>query len=435
MRKIFFSTLLFLAIGAAAQNPLNPITTSRIQMPIFAVTPAPAISANFKLNGNPGPRTVYYWIVAKYLVGDATVSGPYPQTNAPNTIGAANSFTVSVILPPGATAWDLLRTDTAIQPVGACACATVGGTGLAVGATKNDTSNTTNAYTVNPIDINTLAVIFANEVTGAGANHIILRTPLGVQLQDLMAPTGAIPAFPLRGPSDSLAAPNYSFTASSGTGMYRGTSPANFLGFGLAGSDYLHIQAISGFKTIQVMDNQAGIACGGLTAAAPDACFWLLGSGQVGLGNATPGDFSGNFRSGAITGGNTGDITGYTNGTFGGKISGATIGTATNCSAVGTAANPSVASCSAAPAGSFSCATNATGGTCRVNTTAVTANSQIIVIEDETLGTRLGVTCNTSTNVLPASRLMAARSAGASFTINLGTVTTNPACFSYSIVN
>jgi hypothetical protein len=47
----------------------------------------------------------------------------------------------------------------------------------------------------------------------------------------------------------------------------------------------------------------------------------------------------------------------------------------------------------------------------------------------------LGVTCNTSTTVNPATRLLASSSAGTSFTINLGTVTMNPACFSYHIIN
>ena len=109
----------------------------------------------------------------------------------------------------------------------------------------------------------------------------------------------------------------------------------------------------------------------------------------------------------------------------------------TNCAAVGTAASPSVASCGASPAGHFSCATNATGATCQVNTTAVTANSEILVAESDTTatGTALGVTCNTSTAVMPTSRLLASYIAGASFTINLGTVTTNPACFSYWIAN
>jgi hypothetical protein len=108
-----------------------------------------------------------------------------------------------------------------------------------------------------------------------------------------------------------------------------------------------------------------------------------------------------------------------------------------NCAGVGTAASPSVASCGSATAGHFSCATNATGATCTVNTTAVTANSQIFVFEEDAayVGTRLGVTCNTGTTVIPTSRLLASAIAATSFTINLGTVTTNPACFGYHIIN
>jgi len=107
----------------------------------------------------------------------------------------------------------------------------------------------------------------------------------------------------------------------------------------------------------------------------------------------------------------------------------------TNCAAAGTAANPSVASCAAAPAGSFSCATNASGGTCVVNTTAVTSNSEIFITQrsDTTTGTRLSVTCNTTlTTVIPE---ITAVTAATSFTINLGTITTNPECFSYYIIN
>lgn len=108
--------------------------------------------------------------------------------------------------------------------------------------------------------------------------------------------------------------------------------------------------------------------------------------------------------------------------------------TTTNCAAVGTAADPSVASCSAAPAGAFSCATNASATTCTINTTAVTANSEIFVQEVADEGTRLGVTCNTAPTVVPAI-LVATKTAGTGFTINMPTITTNPACFNYWIVN
>ena len=120
-----------------------------------------------------------------------------------------------------------------------------------------------------------------------------------------------------------------------------------------------------------------------------------------------------------------------------GPITAATISTNPNCSAVGTSASPSIASCGSAAAGHFSCATAATGATCTVNTTAVTGNSEIFVFESDTstTGAGLGVTCNTSTDVLPTSLLLASSIAATSFTINLGTVTTHPACFSYLIIN
>lgn len=114
-----------------------------------------------------------------------------------------------------------------------------------------------------------------------------------------------------------------------------------------------------------------------------------------------------------------------------------TLATGTNCKANGTAANPSVAACGASIAGMFSCSTSASTGTCQVNSTAVTSNSEILITQDQADGgaSQLNVTCNT-TNVLNTSKpLLVSKSNGASFTINLGTVSTNPACFEYQIIN
>ncbi|MGA9777386.1 MAG: hypothetical protein WBS33_03850 [Verrucomicrobiia bacterium] len=107
----------------------------------------------------------------------------------------------------------------------------------------------------------------------------------------------------------------------------------------------------------------------------------------------------------------------------------------TQCAAAGSAANPSVASCSGAQAGLFSCATNASTGTCVVHTTAVTANSTILIQPDASLGAALSVTCNTTADSGLTSPRIAARNAGTSFTLNLGTFTSNPECFSYSLIN
>lgn len=108
-----------------------------------------------------------------------------------------------------------------------------------------------------------------------------------------------------------------------------------------------------------------------------------------------------------------------------GRLTGATFTTTTNCSS---AAAPAV--CAAANAGSVVVAAAAT--TVVVNTTAVTANSQILVMYDSSLGTKLGVTCNVTE---PALFGVTARVAATSFTITATAPITNPACFSYFIVN
>jgi hypothetical protein len=166
--------------------------------------------------------------------------------------------------------------------------------------------------------------------------------------------------------------------------------------------------------------------CGGINGVATTG--WLRGCNTDAI----------NFRNNA----NAADVNGISKNSsdvvlLGGSagVSAANYQTTANCSATGTAANPSVASCGAAAAGSFSCATNASTGTCVVNTTAVTANSEIFITQrsDTTTGTRLGVTCNaTLTTAIPE---ITAVTAATSFTINLGTITTNPECFSYMIVN
>ena len=71
-----------------------------------------------------------------------------------------------------------------------------------------------------------------------------------------------------------------------------------------------------------------------------------------------------------------------------------------------------------------------------VNDSAVTANSQIFVQFDESLGTKLGVTCNTAGASEAALYFVSARTAGTSFTIKTNVApTTNPACLSFHIVN
>jgi hypothetical protein len=65
----------------------------------------------------------------------------------------------------------------------------------------------------------------------------------------------------------------------------------------------------------------------------------------------------------------------------------------------------------------------------------VTANSQIFLNIDESLGTKLSVTCNTTLSTL-VNPVITSRTAGTSFTFVIGAIiATNPACVSYSILN
>lgn len=114
----------------------------------------------------------------------------------------------------------------------------------------------------------------------------------------------------------------------------------------------------------------------------------------------------------------------------GGNINGASYTTQTNCSS-----SASPASCGTAAAGSVAIPTGV-NPTLVVTTSAVTANSQIFLHIDDTLGTKLSVTCNSTLATITGGMAITARTAATSFTISYnGTVTTNPVCVSYDIVN
>jgi hypothetical protein len=109
-----------------------------------------------------------------------------------------------------------------------------------------------------------------------------------------------------------------------------------------------------------------------------------------------------------------------------GSLSTGSINTNSKCNST---ASPAV--CGSAPAGSIALP-NGTN-TLIVNTSAVTANSQIFIIEDSSLGSRLGITCNTA---LTRNYTISARTPGTSFTIKSNNnPAANKACLSYFIVN
>jgi hypothetical protein len=100
--------------------------------------------------------------------------------------------------------------------------------------------------------------------------------------------------------------------------------------------------------------------------------------------------------------------------------------TLSNCTS-----NTSPANCDAAPAGSVVLSVGST--VARINTTAVTPNSQIMVIEDSSLGTKLGVTCN---RIVGRTYMISERTPGLGFSVRSSVPPVDlPACLSFQLLN
>jgi hypothetical protein len=229
-------------------------------------------------------------------------------------------------------------------------------------------------------------------------------------------PQTCIAALTISGASQSISAsfaacPNLSNSAGGTPGGTNGQvqfnnssafgGAAGIVYSGSGGGVTVAIQGETSGTALVITTNGASPAIG--TAGAGDALEAPNGSSALRI-----------LANGNITGQNVTNIAGMTS-----------YGTGSNCSS---SASPAV--CGSSASGSVVVAAAAT--TVQVNTTAVTANSQVQLTFDSSLGTKLGVTCNT-TVVQPT---VSARTGGTSFTITVPTApTTNPACFSYTIMN
>lgn len=185
--------------------------------------------------------------------------------------------------------------------------------------------------------------------------------------------------------------------------------------------------SITGVVFYNAAGSQAGlVAYGNSTVSDADYAsrFLLRSSGDIislnRIDDVAAGSVHTEFRdNGAGTGVVLADILGN------GTVRPLLYGSQTDCTD-----NAGAAACGAAPTGAVVLDDGST--TVVVSTTAVTANSTIDVNFDPSLGTKLGITCNT-TQTFP---YVSARTAGTSFTItSADPAGTNKACFSYSIVN
>ena len=166
-----------------------------------------------------------------------------------------------------------------------------------------------------------------------------------------------------------------------------------------------------------VINGDAGSGTGGLQVQSGGATPTLLVS--IGGGGTLNGPNS-NYTLGS-----SGTVTAIGSSTF------STYRTTTNCAS---ALSPAL--CGSAAAGSAAIPVGTVSESLQVNTTAVTSNSQIILTPDSTLGTKLGITCDSTLAELASGLAVTNKSGGVGFTVtHSGSITTNPLCFSYSIIN
>ena len=176
--------LSFTALLASAQAP---VTTSELTLPINLGNFPSIIQVSTQLVGNPGPQTVYYWIIVNTTFGQSSPYGAYLQPNVPNTLSSSNYVKITPIYPTGIVSLDVLKTSSPTPPSAACNCAVA--TGVTSGSVS-DQSNSTSSYTIAPIAIDPYQITLDSEVTGAGASHPFLRQVATGTAIDLFAISG-----------------------------------------------------------------------------------------------------------------------------------------------------------------------------------------------------------------------------------------------------
>jgi hypothetical protein len=182
-------------------------------------------------------------------------------------------------------------------------------------------------------------------------------------------------------------------------------------------------------------NNSSGALLVSTTGTSTGAVPMIVNQGSSSTGNAFAVVNGGSVTNGVLSGGTTlFNISAFGNAQISGALTlsngGVNANSYTTNNTCSSAASPAV--CGNNSAGSFVIA--AAGTAVTVNTSAVTANSQIFVQEDESLGGKLSVTCNTG--ILANPPAITARVAGTSFSVGITAgLAVNPVCFSYFIVN
>lgn len=171
---------LLIGLGIALTLASNGLGQQPTPQTLTLQAPSPSSPTNIGANvvGASGGTIYYYWVVAKYPIGNSTVFGPATVFNGPNTLSGTNYITVSWSSTVDATGYDLLRTTTNTVPSGTATIQVP--TGSTVATSWNDTGGALGSYTVATV----------SGVTGImGLDNLHATRPIFGFSQAILAPT------------------------------------------------------------------------------------------------------------------------------------------------------------------------------------------------------------------------------------------------------
>lgn len=453
-----------IAANTAAGTCSNPPTT-------FCSGSASATAAT--CTGTPAPAS-YTGLVGQFQAGATSTGAPF--TLNINSLGAKNvwlngSVTSATNFVTSGVTYSLTYDGTVIQLSGLCpattgqflvatsgtTCAgtsdltdsagtltapngnfliTKAGSGLSVGGGTLG-SNTAIFFNTTATTGSTLVTVQAGAGDTSSTKSLNFLNNLGTSTIDLDAVSGSI---------NSTGAIALTATTNGGVVAFQvsqaGTGRALLLSRGVNGTrPMVNLNNTGGTDTSIAVEieeaNATGIALGvNIDGNIANNINWgVLGNGTMQWGSLGVGDTSLSRDSSGVVDfgtGAQGSKAGSwqaTNGTLSGTNQAALYATATNCS---NAASPAV--CGSAAAGAVAIPTGV-NSTLIVNTSAITANSRITLLADDSL-TVGAATCNSTLTTLVGGMAVTARTAATSFTISFnGTITANPVCVSYTIEN
>lgn len=172
--RIHLAVVILLSAAALAQSVAgNSISPTQVTLPLVN-PPVTVTSASVQLVGNPGPATLYFWIVSKFIIGNAGPGGPFILQQAPITLTSGNYAALSWQPAPGAISYDVLLTTS-----GTCNCALSIGQ---AGTTFTAQSATLLSYTVLSVDPNQYAITVQNVQLASGVSQWQWTMPTGTVL-------------------------------------------------------------------------------------------------------------------------------------------------------------------------------------------------------------------------------------------------------------